>query len=198
MVDDSTDRFAIPAGSELPEGVALPEEHITWSRLENKPVLHFVHLLPRSDDDLSHVLARVDPWLRRFALPADARLGWQGFYQYHDGSLEPAFGGWRSFVLRGAPLITERDIASVSAERGDDGAWGLAIQLTATARERFRIATRDHVRERMAIMLEGMVSSAPIIMSEISGGKVHLLLDESSDTADAKRLVKILSAASVR
>jgi hypothetical protein len=193
MIDDSADRFVVPAGSELPEGVTLEEEHITWGTQASHPRYHFVHLLPRPGEDLAHALASIDAWLRGFELPADARLGWQEIRRLDETSGKQVSDGWRSLVLRGPVLITDADFLSVSAQPGYGGGSELVIVLSPDATERFRIATRDHVQQRIALVVEGLVSAAPIIISEIPGGKLHLLLDDSKDVAEVVRLVKLLT-----
>jgi preprotein translocase subunit SecD len=193
MIDDSADRFVTPAGSELPGGVTLEEEHITWGTQASHPRFHFVHLLPRPGEDLAHALASIDVWLRGFELPSDARLGWQELRKLDEASGKQVFDGWRSLVLRGPALITDADFVSVAAAPGYDGGSDLVIVLSPAATETFRIATRDHVHQRIALIVEGLINSAPIILSEIPGGKLHVLLDDSKDFAEVVRLVKLLT-----
>ena len=192
LIDDSKDRFVVAADAELPAGVTLFEEHATWNLRDGQPSLHGVLLTPQGGESREQALTRIGPWLGGFALPPDARLGWHKSYK-RDEPDKPVFQGWYSCVLRGPAVITATDIASVAGQPDAEGGPRVTIQLTAPGAERLRVATRDHVKQRMAIIFEGLVTSAPIIMSEIAGGKVQILLGEGDGPAEVDRLVEKLT-----
>lgn len=47
----------------------------------------------------------------------------------------------------------------------------IAFELSATGQKRFAEVTRQHIGKRLAIIIDGQVCSAPVIQSEITGGK---------------------------
>jgi hypothetical protein len=195
MVDDSVDRLVVSPDAELPAGVTLFEEHPTWSLLEGQPDLHAALLRPKISESLAQMLVRIEPWLRTFPLSPDARFGWEELEKPDEATGEPVFSGWRSYILYGAPVLTGSDIASVKIEPDWQDGYALAVRLTPNATERFRIATRDHRKQRMAITLQGLVLSAPIIESEIRGGQVQVSLGSHRELADAERFAKLLTGA---
>ena len=196
LIDDSTDRVVVAPDAELPEGVTLFEEHVTWSRVEAQPDLHSVLLSPRADESLALALARLEPWLHAFPLPPGARFGWEQAPDAGDhATAAPAVKRWRSLILRGAPVLTTSDIVNVTNSPTPESGPAITIELYPDARERFRVATRDHIRERIAILLDGVIESAPIIQSEIRGGQLQLRLGRAHDPADVERLIESLRAA---
>lgn len=71
----------------------------------------------------------------------------------------------------------------------------VSVTLSADAAERFGRLTRDHLRRRMAIGLDDLVVSAPVIMSEIGGGKLSITMGGGADPkADATKLVLVLNS----
>ena len=47
----------------------------------------------------------------------------------------------------------------------------IAFELSAAGQKRFAEVTRQHIGKRLAIIIDGQVCSAPVIRSEITGGK---------------------------
>ncbi|HZR15813.1 MAG TPA: hypothetical protein VFE51_00680 [Verrucomicrobiae bacterium] len=47
----------------------------------------------------------------------------------------------------------------------------IAFELSAAGQKRFAEVTRQHIGKRLAIVIDGQVCSAPVIQSEITGGK---------------------------
>jgi hypothetical protein len=195
LIDDTTDCFVVSSEAELPGGVTIFEERISWTGHNGQPNLHSVHVSPQPGEGLAGALLRIEPWLQSFKLPADTRVGWQAVTSYDEAVGKPVFTGWRSFILRGAPVLTERDIARAAAAPDFDGGRFVAITLSPAAADRFRMVTRAHVRQRIAILLDGQVESAPIVMSEIGGGELRIALDEGKSPAEIEGLVKSLSGA---
>ena len=52
----------------------------------------------------------------------------------------------------------------------------VAITLTPEAGERFRIVTAERVNQRIAILLDGRINSAPVVRTEISGGRLSITM----------------------
>lgn len=177
LVDDAVDPFDLGSEAALPSGVTLHQESLRPRGVEGDPVSrYFVQVEPQSGETLSQAVKRLQPWLDTIALPPTARIAWERRESLDETSGQTRFFGWRSYVLSGAPVITTRDVASAQAIAPEGDETALGLRFTPDGGERFRLATRDHLRQRMAIVLNGRVCSAPLISSEIKGGHVQIFL----------------------
>ncbi len=88
-----------------------------------------------------------------------------------DVSIYPAsrakFGGQVYFALKSVAPITGADLQDVHVGGNQFGQPVVNFQLSATAGERFRLLTRTHLHQILAIVLDGDVISAPTINQEI-------------------------------
>ncbi len=75
--------------------------------------------------------------------------------------------------VRPERYVSEADVRSASVERAKNGCQ-VGIRLTASGTRKLAELTRDHVGERIAVMLDGKVVMSPTIRSEIIDGLVAL------------------------
>jgi len=78
---------------------------------------------------------------------------------------------------------------------GKDGLGNpiINIAFTDAGRERFAAISRQNIGKRLAIVINGQVRSAPVINSEITGGKVQI--SGRFSEPEAKKLAAEISAA---
>jgi preprotein translocase subunit SecD len=144
---------------------------------------------------------RAAAWALGMTLPDDRRFAFgDGSDDFADPSLRAE--SLRSYVLTGAPILTNADIAAAEvALEGDMGGgeprYYVAITLRPEGAERFRVATSEWIKRRIAIVLDGRVDSAPIVQGQISGGHMSITLgpqkgDRAARLAEAKRLARAL------
>jgi preprotein translocase subunit SecD len=92
--------------------------------------------------------------------------------------------GW--YLLSRTPVITGRDLRDANAQQGEMGRWETNFVLTQDAARRFERFTEANIGNRLAIVLDKMVLSAPTIQNKISdtgritGAANH---EEASDLA---------------
>ena len=95
-------------------------------------------------------------------------------------------------------MLTGKDLADANADAAEGQAF-VKIALLPDAAERFRVATRDNMQRRMAVVIDGKVASAPVIQAEIPGGSIQIGLGDATDPAaqraEAQRLTAALRAA---
>ena len=72
------------------------------------------------------------------------------------------------WILARTPVITGRDLRDARPQQGEMGRWETMFVLTQDAAKRFERFTEAHVRDRLAIVLDKMVLSAPVIENKIS------------------------------
>jgi len=93
-------------------------------------------------------------------LPASAKIV-QGTLRSADGE------SW--WLLSRSPVVTGRDLRDARAEPGETpGRWDTEFVLTAAAAERFGSFTESNINNRLAVVLDNVVLSAPRIDTKIS------------------------------
>ena len=96
------------------------------------------------------------------------------------------FSGKRFFALKSVSPITGADIDNVSVTSNQYGQPAVGFQLNARAGERFRMLTRNHIHDVLAIVLDGYVISAPVINAEIGDSGI---IEGNFSPREARELV---------
>ena len=76
------------------------------------------------------------------------------------------------YLLGRAPVIKGQDIRDSRGQQGPGGSWQTTFVLSQTAAKRFESFTGAHVGDRLAIVLDGNVITAPSIKGQISDNGV--------------------------
>jgi preprotein translocase subunit SecD len=116
------------------------------------------------------------------------------------------FGSERYFERNGQPVIVKREVLLTGenltdAQAGFDDNQQPAVHLTLDSKGAriFRDVTRENIGKRMAIILfekgQGEVVTAPVIRSEISGGRVQI--SGAMTTTEANDVALLLRAGSL-
>jgi preprotein translocase subunit SecD len=96
-------------------------------------------------------------------------------------------------IVQKKPLIDGADIKSATFQKDPlNSAPEVEVTFTARGAKRFAEVTRDHVGHRLAIIVDGKVCSAPMVQTEIAGGKAVITgsFSEEEATQLAARLSK--------
>jgi protein-export membrane protein SecD len=124
-------------------------------------------------------------------IPVDSQLAW-GERNRNLGGVT----GRELYVLKKAPEMTGGSVANAVAQLGLDetnpGAWGVSLTLSPTGRAQFARVTGDNVGRQLAIVLDGVVSSAPSIRNSIPNGQASIT--GSFNVESAKSLAIVLRA----
>ncbi len=72
------------------------------------------------------------------------------------------------WLLTRSPVVTGRDLRDARPQQNENGGWDTGFVLTQDAARRFERFTEANVGQRLAIVLDGVVLSAPRIESKIS------------------------------
>ena len=70
--------------------------------------------------------------------------------------------------LHADTLVSDQDVSSVTFDRDESGHVGISITIEPAAAKRLSAATKEHLDKPIAIVLDGVVITAPIIRAEIS------------------------------
>jgi SecD/SecF fusion protein len=87
-------------------------------------------------------------------------------------------GGRMLYVLKRTAEMTGGSVASASAQVGLDqtnpGAWGVSMQMTPKGRADFARVSGANVGRQLAVVLDGVVQTAPVIRDRITGGNASI------------------------
>lgn len=79
----------------------------------------------------------------------------------------------RSTASPQRPIITNTHIEKTASDERYSN-WVIEIQLNTVGAERFQRATKENTGKALAIVIDGQVYSAPVVNSEISGGRLEI------------------------
>ncbi len=96
-------------------------------------------------------------------------------------------GSDRVVYLHEETVVTNEDIAQSSVVQGDKPSrFGVRVQFNAAGTEKMRQATASHVGRPMAILIDGDVVMAPVVMEPVSKSAV---ITGNFTKAEAERIV---------
>ncbi len=107
-------------------------------------------------------------------VPGDSQFQWGMAETTGEGSLS----GRRLYVLKREAEMKGGSIATASAEvgleRNNPAAWGVSMKMTPAGRMEFSRITGANVGRNLAIVLDGVVNSAPVIKDQIPSGEASI------------------------
>jgi len=95
----------------------------------------------------------------------------------------------KAYLIKSKTLLTGSAIKDARVEIGQWGQPYVALDFTAKGAKKFADITGRHVGERLAIILDNVVKSAPVIKTRITGGKAVIEGNFSMDEANELRIV---------
>lgn len=209
MVDDETDFFGpiqkTAQEASLPPGLEF--------RLENAPVgkdaegerrtkTNTFAILPKLPNETStQTVQRMREWVDTLEVPADREVGYEVENRVVDeitGKSEES--GVRTLFLKSRAEITGDMIREAVAQPeqsggGIGGGWHVSITFTDAGGKIFERITGANIQRRFAIILDGKISSAPVIQSKIAGGHGQITMgsgDPEAQLRDSKNLEFVL------
>lgn len=98
-------------------------------------------------------------------------------------------------ILDKEALMTGEDITDARPAFDEKGKPYVALEFNSRGAQQFEQITGEHMKKRMAIVLDGVVYSAPVIQQKISGGRASI--SGNFTTAEAQDLSVVLRAGSL-
>jgi len=133
-----------------------------------------------------------------FASDAEARAskgGVLGLDEQVVRGLSRGAGPAEFWILARTPVVTGRDLRDARPQQsGQTGGWETTFVLTQESAKRFERFTAAHINDRLAIVLDKMVLSAPVIHGKISDNGV---IEGLSGREEAQDLALNLRAGSL-
>lgn len=193
-IDDESQPF-LPRPQTLPAGLELREERVGWAKTAR--MVQYACALASDAAADARAKLRLSRFLGGLALPAGRR--------FVPGLAEPPSTKRarcvRAYVLSGEAIVTGRDVVDARVQNDPFDANGppqVAMRLSAEATQRFHAATRAWLERRIAIVVDGTVRSAPVVLDPIAGGRLIIVLsdaDRGAAVEAAERLVRRLRSA---
>jgi len=116
------------------------------------------------------------------ALEGNIPLDDEILYQYRDGKSVP-------YLIQKETLLTGGTIKDARVEMNQWGQPYVALEFNSEGAEKFEQITGRHIGERLAIILDNAIQSAPVIKSRIPGGKAVIEGIGTMDEASKLRIV---------
>jgi preprotein translocase subunit SecD len=186
VVDDGTDymkRVALAVTAGQPADVAVGSDH--WTERDGGAPHDDVYLRAADLDKLLDAPHRVPPMPPMHAL---------AFERHTD---DDNVAAWRTYYVWSRAELTGDRISDVELTWDQQtGRPEVSLAFDQAGAKIFESMTARAVGKKLAIILEGEVTSAPVVESKIAGGRARISLGANSDPfklqAGAKELVAIL------
>jgi preprotein translocase subunit SecD len=179
IVDDES--TFVSGLSDLPEGVTKQSEYVSAGT--SKPQVPSTFLLSRGKEARKTLVDYIEKLKSEGKLPEDheflvgeaERGGSEDEAAKAAASAETAY---RTYILHGRAEVTGQAIedAFVANDEKQGGKPYVAINFNSEGADLFKELTGRNVKRRMAIVLDDVVASAPVIQSEIGGGHCSVSL----------------------
>jgi preprotein translocase subunit SecD len=207
LLDDDTDFFGklqpTLQKESLPEGLEFQQENAPIGRDEEGSqrtrTNTFAILNKLPNETSTQTLQRFREWVATLPVPADREVGYELLKTADDNTGKEEERGFRTFFLKSRAEVTGDQIrdAGASPQQGGSGLGGWVVNLTFNDNggRIFERITEANVKRRFAIILDGRVSSAPVIQNKISGGHCQITLgsgDPEAQLRDARQLELVL------
>lgn len=116
------------------------------------------------------------------ALEGDIPLDDEILYQYREGKSSP-------YLIKKETLLTGSTIKDARVEINQWGQPYVALEFNSEGAKKFEEITGRHIGERLAIILDNAIQSAPVIKTRIPGGKAVIEGNFTMDEASKLRIV---------
>ena len=163
LADDGNSYFSDVSEKGLPEGVELGTDQF---RGEADALVSSPYLSGPSKDILQEAVAQLPP-------PSDVVVRYQRLSSNKPGE-EPR---WRTWLLkRKTPLTGDSLVSAYVNFNSEENQYEVSMKLDRAGATIFEDFTGNNIKKRMAIVLDEIVDSAPVIQSRIPNGNVRITL----------------------
>jgi preprotein translocase subunit SecD len=199
MVDDETDFFGKVKDEDLPPGEGISIFTSTAPIGPGKTTqTHFARMVKRPNEAMTDCLARFKAWSKTLNVPDDHEIGYEADTEFDQDTGKTEENGWRTLYLYSRADVTGDYITDAQVQQDQNqglGQWIVLISFSPAGAERFEEVTGANVGRRFAIILDGVVDSAPVIKTKIGGGRATITMgagDPEKQLQDARKLELVL------
>lgn len=194
-IDDDADPFGSLDEAALPASIRINREDVPTA--QGRSHRRFATSVVAREADLDAARAEFEAWLlEHVQLPAGKRFGF-GIVDQIDVAGEVERIGWRTYVFTGtSPIVVDVLSATVPPPDPDAGRYAVRVTMRAEAARQIADFTRPWVKRRVAMLLDGRVQAAPLLLTALDGGTITLPLRDAppkQQKAEAARMASALS-----
>ncbi len=197
IVDDDAD--FIGSLQNLPEGIERQTEVVS-AGIEN-PQTVVSYLVARGEDARAKLQAYVDSIRSQVPDGREVLLGRLDVADdsENDPNAQKAPQPWRTYMLNARADVTGEDVKEAFTSFDSENSRPyVALNFNQKGSDKFGRLTGRNVKRRMAIVLDDRVETAPVIQTEIGGGRCQITLggmrSYNETLQEAKDLVLVLRA----
>jgi preprotein translocase subunit SecD len=208
MVDDDVDFFdALSRAKEddLPKGLVFPIENApvgkTAAGEKKSKANHYARLTKSEHEDMRDALKRLKEWVATLQVDPDHEIGFGKVQEYNEEKDAIEDVGWRTYYLYSKAEITGDMVREASAQPDQSdrglGGWHVKMEMSPRGGDIFEDITGRNVNRRFAIILDGKVESAPVIITKIPGGVATITMGSGNpeqQLADSRKLELVLKS----
>lgn len=201
LVDDDrsiTDEIK-DTSSQHENAVRIDKEQVSIG-LGKMAVRDFAFVTQADGESLDAARLRLEKWLKSIPLPAGSRAALSEYQEFDQDSGTAKTIGWRTYLLKGEAIIKNADVREAQAmpdpSRETIRGWLVRLTFTSSGASRFEQVTGENIKRRFAILVDGLVKSAPVIQTKIPGGVATITMGSSNDERqrlDAESLANALN-----
>lgn len=169
---------------------------------------YYARLNKLKNETMEEALKRFKAWTASDAvqskLDENHSIGYGKIYDRDEDTGQYNAVAWRTYFLRATADLTGdmvRDaVAQADQTDAGIGQWFVTMDLNVKGGEIFERVTEANVKKRFAIILDGVVESAPEIREKIGGGTARITMGAGGleqQQADAKKLELVLRSGSL-
>jgi preprotein translocase subunit SecD len=147
----------------------------------------------------SECLGRLQAWASSLDVPHDHAMSFEVVAEpvLDAGAHRTSQVGWRTIYLAAPSELTGDSLIEMRVGQGqaDLGQYYIALTFDQAGAKRLEDLTRANLNRRLAVVLDGVVESTPVIRSPITGGKAQITLgvgDPERQLHDAQHLELLL------
>ena len=143
------------------------------------------------DSDIQFVNAQ-ERWREAVAQISNASADLRAKVPANPGSIVAPAEETGRFYLLGPVLLSGKDLVNAEVQPDSLGRMGVSLEFNSEGARRFEDATAKLVGKQLAIVLDNVVISAPVVQDRISGGRAQITGRFTTD--EAARLAIMLKA----
>jgi len=144
----------------------------------------YLRVVTQPSETIDDTLTRVSDYLTTAHPPDGTRLVLGKMFETDKATKVTEAVGVRTFLVRGESAIGEKDVVDAMVKQ--DVATSLRLTLSSDAAARFEAFSRENVKHRIAIVIDGLVQTTPVIEGPMGKGVLNIVVGDGSAPTDAE------------
>jgi preprotein translocase subunit SecD len=209
MVDDDVDYFDSYSKAKDEDinvkGLTFPIENAPVGKSaggdKKSKANHYARITKLEHEQMRDALKRLKEWVATLQVDPDHEIGFGKVQEYNEEKDTIEDVGWRTYYLFSKAEVTGDMVREARAEPDQSdrglGGWHVRMELNPRGGDIFEDITGRNINRRFAIILDGKVESAPVIITKIPGGIATITMGSGNpeqQLQDSNKLVTVLKS----